>query len=148
MVIDLRNLCIVCLRAHVSYVATCSLAHVSCALTCSRANVPCVLTCSRANVSCVLSFSRANVSCVLICSRANFSRVSTSLHALTSNNKKNFSMTYPYIWNKTAYKKCLSRKFSRDIYFENSVVHSCIFSYQTEAFNRCYDKLFIIKMEK
>ena len=79
-----------CSRAHVSYVATCSLAHVSCALTCSRANVPYVLTCSRANVSCVLSFSRANVSCVLICSRANFTRVSTSLHALTSNNKKKF----------------------------------------------------------
>ena len=31
------------------------------------------------------------------------------------------------------------------IFFENSVVHSCIFFYQAEAFNGCYDKLYTIK---
>ena len=41
---------------------------------------------------------------------------------------------------------CSSRNVSRNIYFQNSVLHSCISSYQTEAFNRCYDKLFAIKL--
>ena len=39
----------------------------------------------------------------------------------------------------------MSRNVSSKICFENSVVHSCIFSYQVKTFNRCYDKLFTIK---
>ena len=45
------------------------------------------------------------------------------------------------ICNKTVYEKCTtSRNVFRNIYFENSVLHSCIFCYQAEPFNRCYDK--------
>ena len=47
-----------------------------------------------------------------------------------------------FVWNKTVYEKCTkSRNVSRNISFENSVVHSNIFSYQAEAFNGNYDKL-------
>ena len=80
------SMCLVYLRANVSCVLTYSRANVSCVLTWSRvlcAYVPTCLPCLRANVSYVLTCLRVNVPCVLTCSRA-----------ITSNNKKKFSVTY------------------------------------------------------
>ena len=79
--------------------------------------------------------------------------VLTNKKAITSNDKKQvFNGMLPLdfyyfffnflICNKTVYEKCrTSRNVFRNVYFENSVLHSCIFSYQVEPFNRCYDKL-------
>ena len=53
----------------------------------------------------------------------------TCLHAITSNNKNKFSITFFvfFLWNKTAYENWTSnRNVSTYIYFENSEVHSCI----------------------
>ena len=78
--------------------------------------VPYVLTCQR--------------SCVLTCQRA--------LRA--------YMLTCQSVLRAYAYMKSTRAGMSlENIYFENSVVHSCIFSYQTEAFNKCYYKLFTIK---
>ena len=96
--------CLACLRAHVPTWLACLRAHVPCVLTCSRVEVPCVLTYSSANVSCLLTYSCVNVSCVPKCSRA-----------ITSNDKNKFSICYT-----------TTRNVSRNIYFENSIVHSGI----------------------
>ena len=46
------------------------------------------------------------------------------------------------LWNKIVYEKgTTSRNATRNIYFENSVEHSCVFFYQAEAFNEFYGKL-------
>ena len=65
--------CLACLRAHVPTSLECLRAHVQTCLECSHANGTFVFTCS----------SRVSVPCVLTCSGA-----------LTSNNKKEFSMRY------------------------------------------------------
>ena len=64
-----------------------------------------------------------------------------------------FSLDFWYFFfvflllNETAYEKCTAcRNVSRIIYFENSVVYSCIISYKAEAFSECYDKRFYNKM--
>ena len=99
-----------CLRTNVSYVFTCSRANVPCVLTCPRDNVltcssakiPCVLTCSRVNVPQVLTSQcvfRAYVFTCFVCLRAHVPCLPKCLHAITSNNKKKFSVTcFTYIF--------------------------------------------------
>ena len=112
-----------------------------CVLTCSRANVLYVLPCQRALRAYVLTCQcvlRAHAPYALTCSHANVLCVPTFLRAITSNNKNKFSMkcftqifgTFSlsfYLWNKTVYEKCTtSKSVSKNIYFENSVVHLSI----------------------
>ena len=72
------------LRAHVSTCLACLRAHVSTSLACLRAHLQTCVECSHANGTFVLTCSSlVSVPCVLTCSCA-----------LTSNNEKEFSMTY------------------------------------------------------
>ena len=68
-----------CLRANVPYV-----------FTCSRANVPCVLTCQRVLGAYLLMYQRAL--------RAFGAYVPTCSRAITTNNKNNCSICFPYIF--------------------------------------------------
>ena len=129
-----------CSRANVTYVLTCQHAPRGYVLTCQHALRAYVLTCQhvlRAYVLTCLAISHANVSYVLTYSRANVPLRAYVL--INSNNYKKLrgfnDMVYLdfwyffffSLWNKTICKKCTtSRYVSRNIYFENSMVHSSI----------------------
>ena len=116
------------LRAYVPMRLTCLRAHVPTCFVCSSANVSACLTCSRVNMLCVLTYSCVNVLCMPKC-----------LRAITSNNKNKFSMTvllrflvlfvsFFFLRNKTVYQKYIQQAGMslKNIYFENSVLHSGI----------------------
>ena len=51
-----------------------------------------------------------------------------------------------FLCHKTVYEKCTTgRNVSRSIYFENSVVHSCISLTRQKPLMGCYDKFCAIK---
>ena len=130
-----------------------------------RANMPCVLTCSRANVSCVLirahvstclAYLRAHVPSVLTCSLANVPCLSKCSRDINSNKNKfsvacftkifgTFSLSFS--WEIKLYLKSIYDKqeyLRKHLLWEfNSTFRN--FSYEAEAFNRCYDKLCRIK---
>ena len=116
--------CLACFRAYVPTCYACLRAHLPTCLACFHANA---LACSHTNVPYV---SRVNAPCGSIC-----------LRAITSNTKINFQWhVFLRFEKENVHEKCLaSRNVSRNIYFENSVIHSCTFSYQAKAFNRYYE---------
>ena len=124
-----------CLAWSHAYVLTCLCLHALCAyvlcaymlmcLVCLHAYVPCMLTCQ-----CVLYVY------VLTCQHLFMLCMSTSSHAITTNDKDKFSITCfrTFLWLFFVFflrnKNCCT------------FLH---FSYQSEAFNGCYDKLCTMK---
>ena len=107
-----------CLCAHVPTFLACLRAHVPTCFMCLRAHVPTCLVCLRVHIPTCLECLRAHVPTCLPCSCAHVLTPASS-RATTSNNKNKYM--------KTVYEKyMIKRNVSRNIYFENSVVQSCI----------------------
>ena len=114
-----RAFVLMCQRALRAYVLTCQLVLYAYVLKHQRVLRAYLFTCQLALLTLVPMF--------IMCLSAKLFCVPTCFRALTSNGKHKFSMScLPYIWNKTLYEKCSSMNVSRNTYYKNSVVHSCI----------------------
>ena len=136
----LRVYVLPCQRALRAYVLTCRRAlraSVRTCLECLRAHVPTCLACSCAKVPYVLT---CNVPCVSTCSCAiKSTKISFQWHVLVL---LLYFLDFCEIYMKSPlYEEyTTSRYVSRNIYFENLLVHSCI-SLIKQKLLTCYDKL-------
>ena len=125
----LRAYVLTCQRSLRAYVLTCLVClgvHMPTCLACLSAHIPPCLTCSRGNVLTYLAYLHAHVPTYLAC-LLQITKISFLWHVLLR-----FLTLFRCLFpvkknNKTAYEKSTaSKNVSRNISFENSVVHSCI----------------------
>ena len=124
----LRAYVLTCQRSLRAYVLTCLVClrvHMPTCLACLSAHIPPCFACSRANVLTYLAYLHAHVPTYLACLLQ--IKISFLWHVLLRILIL-FLCLFPVKKNnKTVYEKSTaSRNISRNIYFENSVVHSCI----------------------